>query len=136
MLQNRAHPSCSLHVRQHPAPASTPHAGEHVEVERPPQHLGESPLAASSASSAPFWPLPLSPLSPPPYLLGGAISFDDDQLAPRTAVDHRVSKMPRAELTRRHVVPSEVGASVLSHFHWAKRPAPVAELIGDWARSC
>jgi predicted alpha/beta hydrolase len=64
-----------------------------------------------------------------------AISFDDDRLAPRSAVDHLVSKMPRAELTRRHVVPSEVGASVLSHFHWAKRPAPIAELIGTWVRS-
>ena len=52
-----------------PLPASTPHAGEHVEVERPPQQLGPSPLAASSASSAPFWPLPPSPLSPPPHLL-------------------------------------------------------------------
>jgi len=31
-----------------------------------------SPLAASSASSAPFWPRPPSPLSPPPLLLGGA----------------------------------------------------------------
>jgi hypothetical protein len=40
-------------------------------VERPPEPLGESPLAAFSASSAPFWPLPPSPLSPPPHLLGG-----------------------------------------------------------------
>jgi predicted alpha/beta hydrolase len=61
-----------------------------------------------------------------------AISFDDDRLAPRAAVDHLVSKMPRAELTRRHVVPAEVGVPVLSHFQWAKRPTPVAELIGDW----
>ena len=51
-------------------PASTPDAGERVEVERPAQQLGVSPLAASSASSAPFWPLPPSPLSPPPLLLG------------------------------------------------------------------
>src|SRR5690606_17710326 len=32
-------PSCSLHVRQYPPPASTPYAGEHVEVQRPPQQL-------------------------------------------------------------------------------------------------
>ena len=31
-----------------------------------------SPLAASSPSSAPCWPLPRSPRSPPPLLLGGA----------------------------------------------------------------
>jgi hypothetical protein len=31
------HPS--LHVRQHPPPASTPHADEHVEVQRPPEQL-------------------------------------------------------------------------------------------------
>jgi predicted alpha/beta hydrolase len=64
-----------------------------------------------------------------------AISFDDDPLAPRTAVDHLVSKMPRAELTRRHLRPSEVGAQVLNHFQWAKRPAPIAELIGEWVRA-
>ena len=39
-----------------------------LDFERPPHG---SPLAASSASSAPFWPLPSSPLSPPPHLLGG-----------------------------------------------------------------
>lgn len=64
-----------------------------------------------------------------------AISFDDDPLAPRTAVDHLVSKMPRAELTRRHLRPSEVGAQALHHFQWAKRPAPIAELIGEWVRA-
>jgi len=61
-----------------------------------------------------------------------AVSFDDDRFAPRTAVDHLVAKMPRAELTRRHLRPSEVGVPVLNHFQWAKRPAPVAELITEW----
>ncbi|MFL5349194.1 MAG: alpha/beta fold hydrolase [Hyalangium sp.] len=64
-----------------------------------------------------------------------AISFDDDPLAPRPAVDHLLSKMPRAELTRWHLRPSEVGVQALNHFQWAKRPAPVAELIGEWIRA-
>ncbi len=64
-----------------------------------------------------------------------AISFDDDPLAPRTAVDHLVAKMPRAELTRQHLRPSELGAQALNHFQWAKQPAPVAELIGEWVRA-
>jgi predicted alpha/beta hydrolase len=64
-----------------------------------------------------------------------AISFDDDRFAPRTAVDHLAAKMPRAELTRRHLSPAEVGVPMLSHFQWAKRPAPIAELISQWVRS-
>ena len=35
----RVHPLCSLHVRQDPPPGSTPHAGEHVKVERSLQQL-------------------------------------------------------------------------------------------------
>jgi hypothetical protein len=33
VLQNRWHPSRLVHVRQHSPPASTPHAGEHVDGE-------------------------------------------------------------------------------------------------------
>jgi predicted alpha/beta hydrolase len=61
-----------------------------------------------------------------------AVSFDDDQLAPSAAMDHLVSKMPRAVLTRRHLSPSGVGMPELNHFQWAKRPAPVAELVIEW----
>jgi predicted alpha/beta hydrolase len=64
-----------------------------------------------------------------------AISFEGDRLAPRTAVDHLIAKMPRAGLTRRHLNSAEVGVPVLSHFHWAKRPASIAELIAEWVRS-
>nr|WP_199243320.1 hypothetical protein [Vitiosangium sp. GDMCC 1.1324] len=39
VLQYRAHPGGGRHVRQDPPPASTPHAGEHVDVERPLQQL-------------------------------------------------------------------------------------------------
>ena len=42
-------------------PVSTPHSGEHVEVEHPAEPLCESLLAVSSASSAPSWPLPQAP---------------------------------------------------------------------------
>ncbi|EPX61528.1 hypothetical protein D187_010147 [Cystobacter fuscus DSM 2262] len=37
VLQKRSHPCGLLHVCQDPPPASTPHADEHVEVERPPE---------------------------------------------------------------------------------------------------
>jgi len=40
------------------------------------------PLAAASASSAPFWPLPPSPRSPPPHLLGRAAIRPDAQGGP------------------------------------------------------
>jgi len=70
VLQNRAPPRAPFTYANTLKPASTPHAGEHIEVERPAEQLGGSPLAASPASSAPFWPLPPSPHSPPPHLLG------------------------------------------------------------------
>lgn len=62
-----------------------------------------------------------------------ALSFDDDRFAPKAAMDHLVAKMPRAELTRRHLHPSDAGVPELNHFQWAKRPAPVAELLAAWA---
>jgi hypothetical protein len=40
VLQNRSYSSRLVHVRQHSPSTSTPHAGEHVEVERPLQQLG------------------------------------------------------------------------------------------------
>jgi predicted alpha/beta hydrolase len=64
-----------------------------------------------------------------------AVSFEDDRLAPKAAMDHLIAKMPRAELTRRHLSPSEVGVPELNHFQWAKRPAPVAELVAEWVRT-
>ena len=39
VLQYRSHSPPCLHVRQDPPPASTPHSGQHVEVERPLQQL-------------------------------------------------------------------------------------------------
>ncbi|QRK12995.1 transposase [Archangium violaceum] len=40
MLQNGEHPAGCCHVRQHPAPASTPGRGEDVQNERPAQQPG------------------------------------------------------------------------------------------------
>lgn len=65
----RTPPACFT-ARREPPPASTPHSGERVEVQRPPRYLRESPLAASSPSSAPYWLLLQAPGSPPPHLLG------------------------------------------------------------------
>lgn len=64
-----------------------------------------------------------------------ALSFDDDRLAPRYAVEHLASKMPRASVTHRHLLPREVGVPSLNHFQWAKHPAPVADVITEWVRS-
>jgi predicted alpha/beta hydrolase len=66
-------------------------------------------------------------------LLG--ISFEDDRFAPRAAMDHLLSKMPRAAVTRRHLRPAELGVPALNHFQWAKRPAPIAALIAEWLRA-
>ena len=38
MLQNRSHPSCLVHVRQHLTPASTPHSEGRAKAQGNPKH--------------------------------------------------------------------------------------------------
>lgn len=61
-----------------------------------------------------------------------ALSFPGDIFAPKNAVEHLLSKMPRATVSHRRVEPSELGARSLDHFRWAKYPAPIADLIVRW----
>ena len=59
VLHNGAYPTGCSHVRQNPSPASTSHAGEHVQVERPSEQLGpihsRRPLSFSSSLLAAAW---------------------------------------------------------------------------------
>ena len=62
-----------------------------------------------------------------------ALSLEGDGLAPRRSVDNLVLKMQAARVTRRHLSLSELGLARASHFSWTKRPAPVVDLILEWA---
>ena len=59
-----------------------------------------------------------------------AISIEGDHLAPVSAVDAMVAKLPAARVTRVHVDDDGI-----DHFRWARQTDPVARLIVDWLAS-
>ncbi|MFD5560882.1 alpha/beta hydrolase family protein [Kitasatospora griseola] len=59
-----------------------------------------------------------------------AVSLPDDHLAPATAVDRLVAKLPAADVERRHHVPAEGEAA--DHVRWARSGGGIAELITGW----
>ncbi|MEO7109833.1 MAG: alpha/beta fold hydrolase, partial [Polyangiaceae bacterium] len=62
-------------------------------------------------------------------LLG--ISFEEDDYAPRIAVDRLLAMLPNAKLTRIHFERGEVGENV-DHFRWAKQPTVVSNRLSKW----
>jgi predicted alpha/beta hydrolase len=61
-----------------------------------------------------------------------ALSFEGDLFAPVGAVEHLLSKLPRAGITHRHLRAADLGATSVDHFRWAKYPAPIADAIARW----
>jgi predicted alpha/beta hydrolase len=59
-----------------------------------------------------------------------AVSLDHDWMAPASAVDHLVEKMPRAAVQRVHL--SDAPRETLHHFRWARHPAPIVEIVDRW----
>jgi predicted alpha/beta hydrolase len=62
-----------------------------------------------------------------------AVSLDHDWMAPASAVDHLVEKMPRAMVERAHL--SDAPRETLDHFRWARHPAPIVELVDRWIQT-
>ncbi|MET9547622.1 alpha/beta fold hydrolase [Streptomyces sp. NPDC006627] len=60
-----------------------------------------------------------------------AVSVEHDTLAPATALDHLLGKVPRARLTRRHYTAREAGAR-LDHFAWTKAGGALAKQVAAW----
>jgi len=63
-----------------------------------------------------------------------ALSFEGDVFAPKRAVEHLLGKMPRAQVTHRRLSASDLGATSLDHFRWARYPTAIAEIANDWMR--
>jgi predicted alpha/beta hydrolase len=59
-----------------------------------------------------------------------AVSLDHDWMAPASAVDHLVEKMPRAVVERVHL-----SDPTLDHFRWARQPGPIIELVDRWIQA-
>ncbi|MGV9879903.1 alpha/beta hydrolase family protein [Streptomyces sp. NPDC003006] len=60
-----------------------------------------------------------------------AVSVDHDTLAPASALDHLLGKVPRARLTRRHYTEREAGDR-LDHFAWTKAGGALAKQVAAW----
>ncbi|MGW0532880.1 alpha/beta hydrolase family protein [Streptomyces sp. NPDC003032] len=60
-----------------------------------------------------------------------AVSVDHDTLAPASALDHLLGKVPRARLTRRHYTEREAGGR-LDHFAWTKAGGALAKQVAAW----
>ncbi|MEU7579207.1 alpha/beta fold hydrolase [Streptomyces sp. NPDC041068] len=61
-----------------------------------------------------------------------AVCVEGDTYAPASALDHLLSKVPRARLTRRRYTAQEAGAR-LDHFAWTRAGAALAKQVAAWA---
>jgi hypothetical protein len=63
-----------------------------------------------------------------------AYSIDDDWIAPVAAVDALHRSYSGCSMTRRHLIPAQLGAPRIGHFGLFRDAAavPVWEEIGDW----
>jgi predicted alpha/beta hydrolase len=59
-----------------------------------------------------------------------AVSLDHDWMAPRSAVDHLVEKMPHARVERIHL--ADAPRETLDHFRWARHPRPIVDVVERW----
>ncbi|MFJ5925072.1 alpha/beta fold hydrolase [Kitasatospora sp. NPDC092948] len=59
-----------------------------------------------------------------------AVSLPGDHLAPASAVDRLVAKLPASDVQRRHHTPASGEAA--DHIRWARSGGSVAELITGW----
>ncbi len=63
-----------------------------------------------------------------------AVSFSDDPLAPKKAVETICAKLTHACLTHWHFTPQDLGLERLGHVEWVKNSRPLVERITPWLR--
>lgn len=61
-----------------------------------------------------------------------AISFTDDDFAPKGAVDHLCQKMPNVSLTRWQLAPENFDCKRLGHLWWINQSEPLAYRLSRW----
>lgn len=61
-----------------------------------------------------------------------AISLAKDHFAPKAAVEELLGKLKHCEITHWHLSADELGLEKVSHYSWAKQPAPFIERIQPW----
>ncbi|MBP7062798.1 alpha/beta fold hydrolase [Ferrovibrio sp.] len=93
---------------------------------------GRSRHYISDAAGAPL--RPYNPLLKAPLL---SLSFSDDPIAPKAAVDALLGYYPAARIERRHIAPADWGLPKLGHFGLFHRAMPVQhwDALLDWLAS-
>lgn len=61
-----------------------------------------------------------------------ALPVAGDHLAPESAVDHLLSKLPRCQIEKRVIDAKQIGSSKLKHSNWGRYPGRLPELVADW----
>lgn len=61
-----------------------------------------------------------------------AISLAKDHFAPKAAVEELLGKLKSCAITHWHLSANELGLKKVSHYSWAKQPAPFIERIKPW----
>jgi predicted alpha/beta hydrolase len=61
-----------------------------------------------------------------------AISLAKDQLAPKSAVEALLAKLPSCDIEHQHLSAQDLGLEKVSHYSWAKQPAPFVPRIQSW----
>ena len=61
-----------------------------------------------------------------------AISLAKDQLAPKSAVEALLAKLPSCDIEHQHLSAQDLGLEKVSHYSWAKQPGPFVPKIRQW----
>lgn len=61
-----------------------------------------------------------------------SISLAKDQLAPKAACEALLAKLPNCDITHWHLSAQDLGLEKVSHYSWAKQPAPFVPRIQEW----
>lgn len=61
-----------------------------------------------------------------------ALPIENDQLAPLSAVEHLIGKLPACQVTKEVINASHINSSKLTHFSWGKHPGTLAEKVATW----
>lgn len=63
------------------------------------------------------------------------ISLERDHFAPKAAVEELLGKLKSCDVTHWHLSAQEMGLEKVSHYSWAKQPAPFIERIVPWLQA-
>lgn len=61
-----------------------------------------------------------------------SISYEGDEMAPKGAVEHLLSKLSLAKKEHIHLLKGDSRNESFTHFNWVKKPKNIVEIIDEW----